>query len=378
MSLYVLKFGGSSVATPARMERVAEIVSKVLASGDRIAVVTSAMQGTTNRLIELTKSFLSSPFVREYDAVISAGEQVAAGLLAACLRAAGVNARSLNARQIPIIASGEFSNATIQSVNGEYILREIEQGVVPVITGFQGISENGDILTIGRGGSDATACAVAKAINADECLIYTDVDGVYTADPRITLNAKKLDGISYDDMVALASHGAKVLQDKSVRIAKQYGVRLKVLSSFADGDGTNITEKTDYVSSYKIAGIAHNLGVFALKLSSKSDLETIRENTVHLEPCALTDTLLLFPKAAQAEVKTILNVSGVAFDIDNDIGVVTVVGDGVHGMGAVPECERFNIKATSQGVNTSSFMVPFLQTEMLVNALHKRLFEKTV
>jgi aspartate kinase len=321
---------------------------------------------------------LDSPFDREYDTVISAGEQVAAGLLAMCLRKAGIEARSLNSWQIPITASGEFSNAEIQSMDGQRILQEIEQGIVPVITGFQGISENRDILTIGRGGSDATACAVSKAINAGECLIYTDVDGVYTADPRITLNAKRLDNVSYDDMVALASHGAKVLQDKSVRIAKQYGVRLKVLSSFADGGGTNITEKTDYISSCKIAGIAHSLDMFALRLSRKTDMDIVRENTTHLEQDVLTDTFMLFPKAAQAEVKTILDAENVASEIDNDIGVVTVVGGGVCGMETMPACEGVNIKATSRGDNTFSVVVPFLQTEMLVNALHKRLFEKTV
>jgi aspartate kinase len=268
VGLYILKFGGSSVANPQRISHVADIVSRHLQSGTEVVVVTSAMQGVTNQLVDLTKSFGEVMYGREYDAVISSGEQVAAGLLAICLNSIGVKAKSFNAWQIPIIAEGEFSDAAICEINSHKIFEELNDGVVPVITGFQGISKNckDDILTIGRGGSDATACAIASAMNADKCCIYTDVDGVYTADPRVVLGAKKLAKISYDDMLELADNGAKVLQAKSVAIAKQYGVNLSVLSSFTKGSETLVTNETNYLSNanYEITGISHCVGTIAL------------------------------------------------------------------------------------------------------------------
>ena len=209
MSLYVLKFGGSSVATTARIAHVAGVIADFVDKEHGVVVVTSAMQGVTNRLIELTKAFTDSPISREYDAIISSGEHVAAGLLALALNSRDISAKSLTAWQVPITVSGTYSDASISQVSAEKIFEMLSQGIIPVITGFQGISANGDVCTIGRGGSDATACAVANAIHADECLIYTDVDGVYTADPRKVPNARKLDVITYDEMLELATLGAE-------------------------------------------------------------------------------------------------------------------------------------------------------------------------
>ncbi len=380
MSLYVLKFGGSSVATPARINHVSEIISKIVSNGNRVVVVTSAMQGTTNRLIDLAKSFTDTTFNREYDAVISAGEQIAAGLLAMSLNSLGYSAKSLNAWQIPIKTTNNYSNAEISEVNKNRILEEVGNGVIPVITGFQGISEDFDICTIGRGGSDATACAVANSINADECLIYTDVDGVYSADPRIVLNAKKIQEVSYDDMIELATWGAKVLQAKSTLIAKKYNVNLKVLSSFSEGLGTKISEKTKYISDNNITGIAHNLELSLLFFKNKKnhlDILTLMKpfNTINL------GDVFLIHKISQASLKTFLEEKSTQFEIDNDIGVVTIVGDFRHNnviLNRISEIAFKNeiiLKHNLFSTNSVSLITPFQQTENFVNLLHKEFFE---
>ncbi|GHT89164.1 hypothetical protein FACS1894113_3480 [Alphaproteobacteria bacterium] len=288
MALYVLKFGGSSVATTARIRKSAEIVANVRNRGHLVAVVTSAMQGVTNQLIDVAKAFCDSFVNREYDAIISSGEQVAAGLFALCLGSIGISAKSMLGWQIPIRTSGFFSQGFISSVNKDVILNEIlTNGTTPVIAGFQGISDENEIMTIGRGGSDATACAVSCAIGADECFIYTDVDGVYTADPRVVLNSKRLTQISYDEMLVLASLGAKVLQDKSVCIAKQCGVKLRVLSSFSEGGETIVTNETTYQNDRKIAGIAHNTSVCIINISGDFNGSELTErlyfNKINLE-----------------------------------------------------------------------------------------------
>lgn len=371
MSLYVLKFGGSSVATTARIRHVAEIVANFVQSGHRVVVVTSAMQGVTNQLIELTKAFSDLPINREYDAVISSGEQVAAGLLAMALNSENIKAKSMNAWQIPIYINGNHSDATIAQVSTKKIFELLEQGIIPVITGFQGISKNNDICTIGRGGSDATACAIAKTINADECLIYTDVDGVYTADPRIVLNARKLEMISCDEMIELASWGAKVLQTKSTQIAKEYDVRLRVLSSFADGNGTEIAHQTKYVLTNQVTGIAHSLDYFAiypvdeLKLLLKPFNSMIREY----------DEIILIPKTLQTEIQTIISTNGVSSEIDNDVGTVTVVCKNLNFVDALVSendfYDMYGIKFIITSAYSETLIIPYQQTIPLITALHE-------
>jgi aspartate kinase len=343
------------------------------------------MQGVTNQLIELTKSFNLPAFSREYDAVISSGEQVAAGLLAMCLNSTDLKAKSLNAWQIPIKITGEFSNATIDFVNKQTILNELDNGTIPVITGFQGISDKMDIYTIGRGGSDATACAIASAINADECLIYTDVDGVYSADPRIVLPARHISDIAYEDMLALANGGAAVLQAKSILIAKEYNVNLRVLSSFSTSGETKITDKTVYVSTkYKIAGIAHNLTLSTLVLTDNPS--TILQITNHLQHIDLIkmeqSNLFLFPKSYQSEVERILNEIGILFEIDGDSGVITIVGNLYSKtqvlfseITAEMEKHHHQIKYIFSQNNSISIVLPFQQTCSALNILHKYFFE---
>ena len=400
MSLYVLKFGGSSVATPARINHISEIISEFISDGHRIVVVTSAMQGVTNQLIELTKSFSDSPFNREYDAVVSSGEQVAAGLLAMALNSKGIQARSMTAWQVPIEVCGTYSDAEISHVGSKKLLDQLDRGIIPVVTGFQGISRMGDVCTIGRGGSDATACAVAKFINADECLIYTDVDGVYTADPRIVLDAQRIDNISYDDMIELASWGAKVLQNKSTLIAKDYRVSLRVLSSFSDGLGTKVSDKTDYVLKGPIAGIAHTLDYLILKVQNHSRTKQLLAQYIKDD---LSKDLIhnkipgsfLILKSYQSEIKNILDENKIEFEIDNDIGLVTVVGDIKGGSPELVSGDKFPIMheiletidnaIQNLGINNRKVMireqsisviVPFQQTVPLVNKLHEMFLEK--
>lgn len=372
MSLYVLKFGGSSVATTARIKHVAEIVANFVQSGHRAVVVTSAMQGVTNQLIELTKAFSDLPINREYDAVISSGEQVAAGLLAMALNSENINAKSMNAWQVPIYTNGNHSDAAIAQVSAKKIFELLEQGIIPVITGFQGISKNNDICTIGRGGSDATACAVAKTINADECLIYTDVDGVYTADPRIALNARKLEMISYDEMIELASWGAKVLQTKSIQIAKEYDVNLRVLSSFAEGNGTEIAHQTQYVLANQVAGIAYSLDYFAV-YSALDELKLL-VNPFH-SMIREYDEIILIPKTLQTKIQTIISTNRVSTEIDNDIGTVTVVCKSSNFVDAIISendfYDTYGIKFIITSACSKTIVVPYQQTIPLMTALHE-------
>ena len=372
MGSYVLKFGGSSVATAARIGHVADIVAGFVRKGNHVVVVTSAMQGVTNRLIGLTKSFTDTPFSREYDAVISSGEQISAGLLALALNSKSILAKSMNAWQIPITASGKHSEACITQISNQKIFETLSHGAVPVVTGFQGVLENGDICTTGRGGSDATACAVAKAINANECFIYTDVDGVYTADPRVVLNAHKLDKVSYDDMLELASWGAKVLQMQSVQIAKEYRVNLRVLSSFSEGKGTKITNQMQSTPDYGPVGIAHNLDMFAIY----TDVAEERELKLLLEPVKsvikLFPDICLIPKTIQTEIQAILSKANINVKIDNDIGTVTVVGNNITKI----VNDAYNAKKTLSGIRSQTFVMPLQQTLPLVAKLHKTLFKE--
>ena len=235
MAVVVMKFGGTSVANIKRIHNVAKHVKREADAGNAVAVVVSAMAGTTNRLVEWTEEACPDYDKREYDAVVASGEQISAGLLAIILQSMGVKARSWQGWQLPIETSNAHGAARITSINGEHLSKSIKSGEVGVITGFQGVEpEHNRIATLGRGGSDTSAVAVAVALNADICDIYTDVDGVYTTDPRIVPSARRLPRISYEEMLEMASLGSKVLQTRSVELAMVHGLRVRVLSSFAD------------------------------------------------------------------------------------------------------------------------------------------------
>jgi aspartate kinase len=262
MALIVQKYGGTSVANPDRIRNVARRVARYKAMGHQIVVVVSAMSGETNKLIALAKEIMPEPDPRELDVMVSTGEQVTIGLTALALMELGIKAKSYTGSQVKIKTDSAFTKARILDIDSHNIKQELNDGYVVVVAGFQGADEFGNITTLGRGGSDTTGVALAAALKADECQIYTDVDGVYTTDPRVVPEARRLDKITFEEMLELASQGSKVLQIRSVEFAGKYKVKLRVLSSFEDeGDGTLITFEEDKDSNMEepiISGIAFN------------------------------------------------------------------------------------------------------------------------
>jgi aspartate kinase len=258
MARIVEKFGGTSVADIERVRNVARRVKCEVDTGNEVAVVVSAMAGTTNQLIDWTRETSRLHDAREYDVVVSAGEQVTAGLLALALQDLGIDARSWLGWQIPIRTDGVHSKARIEAIDVSEIRRRLSQGQVAVVAGFQGVGPRGRITTLGRGGSDTSAVALAAALEADRCDIFTDVDGVYTSDPRIVAKARKLSRITYEEMLEMASQGAKVLQTRSVEMAMNHRVRVQVLSSFTDTPGTLVVDEDEIVEKRVVSGIAYS------------------------------------------------------------------------------------------------------------------------
>jgi aspartate kinase len=261
VALIVQKYGGTSVGSPDRIKNVAQRVAKSVAKGDKVVVVVSAMSGETNRLLALAKEMQPHPEPRELDVVLATGEQVTIGLLAMALRQLGLKAKSYTGAQAHILTDSAFNKARIVSIDEQNIHSDLSRGYVVVLAGFQGVDEDGNITTLGRGGSDTTGVAIAAALRADECQIYTDVDGVYTTDPRMVPEARRLKSITFEEMLEMASLGSKVLQIRSVEFAGKYRVKLRVLSSFLDdpGEGTLITfEEDNKMEQAIISGIAFN------------------------------------------------------------------------------------------------------------------------
>ncbi|ADI30556.1 aspartate kinase [Methylotenera versatilis] len=260
MALIVQKYGGTSVANPERIRNVARRVARYKAMGHQVVVVVSAMSGETNKLIGLAKELMAEPDPRELDMIISTGEQVTIGLTALALIELGIKAKSYTGAQVKILTDDSYTKARILNIDKENLKADLDAGYVCVVAGFQGEDENGNITTLGRGGSDTTGVALAAALGADECQIYTDVDGVYTTDPRVVPEARRLKSITFEEMLELASQGSKVLQIRSVEFAGKYKVKLRVLSSFEEeGDGTLITfEEEDNMEQPIISGIAFN------------------------------------------------------------------------------------------------------------------------
>ena len=259
MALIVQKYGGTSVGTVERISAVADRVKRYVDQGDQVVVVVSAMSGETNRLLALSSAINDQPPSRELDVLLSTGEQVTIALLSMALTARQVPARSYLGSQVKILTDQSHTKARIKAIDSEAVLADIEKGQVAVVAGFQGVDEQGNITTLGRGGSDTTAVAIAAALNADECQIYTDVDGVYTTDPRVVDGAKRLASITFEEMLEMASLGSKVLQIRAVEFAGKYQVPLRVLSSFEEGEGTLISiEKNIDMEAPLVSGIAFN------------------------------------------------------------------------------------------------------------------------
>jgi len=258
MGLIVQKYGGTSVANPERIKKVAEKIIATRNANHRLVVVVSAMSGETDRLISLAKSITSRPKPRELDVLLSTGEQVTIALLSIALESLGCPAHSYTGAQVHIRTDSAHNKARIMDIDAARVHKDLGDGRVVVVAGFQGVDESGNITTLGRGGSDTTAVALASALKADECQIYTDVDGVYTTDPRVVPEARRLDRITYEEMLEMASLGAKVLQIRSVEFASKYNVPLRVLSSFEEGQGTLITTEEEGMEQAQISGIAFN------------------------------------------------------------------------------------------------------------------------
>ena len=258
MARIVQKFGGTSVADIERIRNAAHRVKREVDAGNEVAVVVSAMAGATNQLVDWTRQTSRLHDAREYDVVVASGEQVTAGLMALALQDLGVDARSWLGWQIPIRTDGVHGKARIEAIETAEIERRLAEGQVAVVAGFQGIGPRGRITTLGRGGSDTSAVALAAALKADRCDIFTDVDGVYTTDPRIVAKARKLDKITYEEMLEMASQGAKVLQTRSVEMAMNHRVRLQVLSSFTDRPGTLVVDEDEIVEKQVVSGIAYS------------------------------------------------------------------------------------------------------------------------
>ncbi|HAP39073.1 MAG TPA: aspartate kinase [Nitrospira sp.] len=255
MALIVQKYGGTSVGNVERIHRVAERVERARKEGHHVVVVLSAMSGETDRLLKLAHEMTSAPDERELDMLLSTGERVTIALLAMELRGRGVHAQSFTGRQVGIHTDSAHTKARISRVSADRIKAALSQGVVPVVAGFQGINASSDVTTLGRGGSDLTAVALAAALKADRCIIYTDVDGVYTADPNIVPAARRLDKISYEEMLEMASLGAKVLQSRSVEFAAKYSVPVEVNSSFKEGKGTLVTREDADMEGVMVSGV---------------------------------------------------------------------------------------------------------------------------
>jgi aspartate kinase len=271
MARIVMKFGGTSVADLERIRKVALRVKREVDSGHEIAVVVSAMAGVTNQLVDWVTQTATLHDAREYDVVVATGEQVTAGLTALALQALGVPARSWLGWQIPLRTDGVHGKARIQEIDTAEIIRRFAEGQVAVVAGFQGIGPDTRITTLGRGGSDTSAVALAAALGAERCDIFTDVDGVYTSDPRIVTKARKLDRITYEEMLELASQGAKVLQTRSVELAMKYRVRTQVLSSFSDAPGTLVVDEDEIVEQEIVSGIAYSRDEAKITLTKVAD-----------------------------------------------------------------------------------------------------------
>ncbi len=409
MALIVHKYGGTSMGSTERIKNVARRVAKWQRAGHQVVVVPSAMSGETNRLLGLAKEISDRPDPRELDQIASTGEQVSVGLLAIALQAQGVKAKSYTGWQVPVKTDSAFTKARIESIDQDRVRADLDQGHVVVITGFQGIDPNGNITTLGRGGSDTSAVAVAAALNAEECLIYTDVDGVYTTDPRVVPEARRLDKVTFEEMLEMASLGSKVLQIRSVEFAGKYKVKTRVLSSLTDPDiplaeeahsGTLITyEEDETMEQAVISGIAFNrdeakitvAGVpdkpgIAYKIlgpvaEANIDVDMIIQNASHdgttdfsftVHRNELDKALEVLNAKVQPEIKA-RSISGA-----KDICKVSVVGIGMRShVGIASQMfqtlsnEGINIQMISTSEIKISVVIDDKYMELAVRALHK-------
>ncbi len=408
MARLVMKFGGTSVANVDRIRNAARHVKREVAAGHEVAVVVSAMAGATNQLVAWTREAAVLHDAREYDVVVASGEQVTAGLLAIVLQDMGVMARSWAGWQIPIETDGAHGSARILSIDGQVLVERMRQGQVPVITGFQGLGPNNRITTLGRGGSDTSAVAVAAAVGAERCDIYTDVDGVYTTDPRVVPRARRLDRIAYEEMLEMASLGAKVLQTRSVELAMNHNVRVLVRSSFDPPDapqpggpgatGTLVCSEEEIVEQQVVSGIAYSkdeakitlrrvadkpgvaASVFGPLADANINVDIIVQNVS--EDGRYTDITFTVPVADFERAREVIRgaQSAIGFAEVNgatDVVKVSVIGVGMRSHAGVAAmmfralAERgINIQAITTSEIKISILIEAAYTELAVRTLH--------
>ncbi len=398
MARIVQKFGGTSVANVDRIKAVAQRVKAEVDDGNQVAVVLSAMSGETNKLVDLVTSVSKLYDAREYDTVVATGEQVTVGLLALALQDIGVAARSWLGWQAPVHTNGVHGKARIERIETEEMEKRLERGEVCVVAGFQGLGPDNRITTLGRGGSDTSAVAMAAALKADRCDIYTDVDGVYTTDPRITPKARKLDKITYEEMLEMASVGAKVLQTRSVELAMKHGVRVQVLSSYTDDPGTLVVDEDEIVEQELVSGIAYSRDEAKITLVSVPDqpgiaaaifgpladnginVDMIVQNISHDDNA--TDLTFTLPMADLD--RAIATLEGKRSELnfaelraDKNVAKISVIGVGMRSHAGV--AQRMFTALAEKGINiqvisTSEIKVSVLiaeeYTELAVRALH--------
>jgi aspartate kinase len=399
VALIVQKFGGTSVGSIERMRAVAKRCIATQRAGNDVVVIVSAMSGETNRLLALAHEVTKVPEAREMDAIAATGEQVSAALTAMAIQNEGGRARSLLGHQVRILTDDSFTKARIKAIDGSKIFSTVKNGEIAVVAGFQGVDEEGDITTLGRGGSDTSAVAIAAAIGADACEIYTDVDGVYTTDPNICPTARKIPKISYEEMLELASLGAKVLQIRSVEIAMKYGVPVHVRSSFSDAEGTWVKAEDKTLEDVVVAGVAYDKSEARVHLVGVADkpgvvaeiFGAIAEKNISVDmiiqnvsssATGHADVTFTVAKTDLARAKpfiedTAKQVGASAVRYDEDIVKVSIVGLGMRSHAGVAAKmfsllakENINIQAISTSEIKVSCLVASKYTELAVRALH--------
>jgi aspartate kinase len=397
MALVVQKFGGTSVGDPERIKNVARKALAQQARGDQVVVVVSAMSGETDRLLKLVKAITPRPSPRESDAVAATGEQVTIGLTALAIEAAGGKARSFTGSQVRILTDSAFTKARILAIDEERLRRSLAAGEIPVVAGFQGCDEDGNITTLGRGGSDTTAVALAAALKADACDIYTDVDGVYTTDPNVCRRARKLDRITYEEMLELASLGAKVLQIRSVEFAMKYKVPLWVKTSFSDAPGTLVCAEDQHMEQPIVSGIAYARDEAKLAVRHLPDHPGVA--SALFEPLAaanivvdvivqnvstdgFTDLTFTVPRGDLARAQEVVEATArrlgaTGVDADASIAKVSIVGVGMRSHAGVAAkffkvlaSENVNVQMISTSEIKVSAIIEEKYVELAVRSLH--------
>ena len=396
MARIVMKFGGTSVGDIDRIKNVAKRVKREVEAGNQVAVVVSAMSGVTNQLVDYCKQMAPLHDAREYDQVVATGEQVTTGLLAIGLQELGIDARSWCGWQLPIHTDGVHGKARIMSIDTEDMVARMEKGQVAVVAGFQGLGPDKRISTLGRGGSDTSAVALAAALMADRCDIYTDVDGVYTTDPRIVTQAKKLDKITYEEMLELASVGAKVLQTRSVEMAMKHRVRVQVLSSFVDAPGTLVCDEDEIVEKELVSGIAYSrdeakitlvkvpdrpgvaASIFGPLADSAINVDMIVQNVS--DDGKSTDQTFTVGKADLVRAKKVIEDAKLGYErlaADANVVKVSVIGVGMRSHAGIAQKmfqtlagEGINIQVISTSEIKISVLIEEKYTELALRALH--------